>query len=139
MHMRNTRQRPLRWILSILVVGLALVGIVAVLGEEPFWPLQGIESLPQQWLWVVLLVLGVWLVGLWGLPKWQVAGITDAGERLALETQVRKTFILILGGGLGLVGLASISSGAPSKKHAVCSNTAGTPNRQAVRSTSASA
>jgi uncharacterized protein YjbI with pentapeptide repeats len=105
MHMRNTRQRLLRWILSILVVGLALVGITAVLREETVWPLQGIEILQQRPLWGVWLVLGVWLVGLWGLPKWQAAGIADAGERLALETEVRKTLILILGGGLGLVGL----------------------------------
>jgi hypothetical protein len=59
----------------------------------------------QRPLWGLCIVLGVFFLGIWGLPKWQVAGVTDASARIALETEARKTLVFVLGGGLLLAGL----------------------------------
>src|SRR5262245_42353193 len=102
--MRNPRYRPYRWLLSLMAVGLGLFGVLALLGDIAAWQVQGLEVLQRRPLLGILLVLGVFLLGLWVLPKWQVAGIEDVRERLGRETDARKTLLLILGGGFLLVG-----------------------------------
>jgi uncharacterized protein YjbI with pentapeptide repeats len=91
--------------LSLLMVGLILFGVSAVLGGMAVWPFQGLDGLQQRPVWGMLLVLGAFLLGLWGIPKWQVAAVTDVQDRLRLETEARKTLVFVLGGGLGLAGL----------------------------------
>jgi uncharacterized protein YjbI with pentapeptide repeats len=103
--MRNLRHGSRTWLLSVLVVGLGLFGVLAAFGGGAAWRIPGLAVLQRQPLWGVLLVLGVFLLGLWALPKWQTAGVADVRDRLALETEARKTLALILTGGLLLVGL----------------------------------
>lgn len=49
---------------------------------------------------ILLLSLGAVLAGLvlWQVPKWQVRRVEDVQARLGLETEARKTLVLILGG-----------------------------------------
>jgi uncharacterized protein YjbI with pentapeptide repeats len=105
MPMNHTRHYSRRWILSLLVVGLMLLGVSVVLGEGVSWPFRGLEMVQQRPLWGLGAVLGVFFLGIWGLPKWQVAEVTDASARVALETEARKTLVFVLGGGLLLAGL----------------------------------
>ncbi|HEY7494055.1 MAG TPA: hypothetical protein VIH59_23505, partial [Candidatus Tectomicrobia bacterium] len=103
--MSHTRPAFRRWILGLLVVGLLLCSVFAVLGGIAVWPFPGLARFQQRPVWGVWLVLGVFLLGIWGIPKWQVAAVADVKDRLALETDARKTLVFVLGGGLGLVGL----------------------------------
>lgn len=103
--MSNTRHGALRGMLSLLAIGLLLFGVSALFGGVMVWPFQGLEIIQQRPLWGLGVVLGVFFLGLWGLPKWQVAGVTDVRDRVALETEARKTLVFILGGGLVLAGL----------------------------------
>jgi uncharacterized protein YjbI with pentapeptide repeats len=86
-----------------MAVGLGLFGVLALFGGVAAWQVQGLEVFQRRPLLGILLVLGVFLLGLWGVPKWQAAGIEDVRERLGRETEARKTLIFILGGGLLLI------------------------------------
>ena len=103
--MSHTRLAFHRWILGLLVVGLLLVGVSALLGGIAAWPFQELAGLQRRPVWGLLLVVGVFLLGTWGIPKWQVAAVADMKDRLGLEAEARKTLVFVLGGGLGLVGL----------------------------------
>jgi uncharacterized protein YjbI with pentapeptide repeats len=103
--MSHARPALHRWILGLLVVGLLLCGVFAVLGGMAVWPFQGLAEFQRRPVWGMVLVLGVFLLGIWGLPKWQVAAVADVKDRLGLEIEARKTLVFVLGGGLGLVGL----------------------------------
>jgi uncharacterized protein YjbI with pentapeptide repeats len=103
--MRNPRHGVYRWLLSLLIVGLGLYGVLDVLGGAATRRLQGLEVFQRYPLLGIALVLGVFLLGLWVLPKWHTAGVEDVRDRLALEIEARKTLTLILVGGFLLVGL----------------------------------
>jgi Pentapeptide repeats (8 copies) len=60
----------------------------------------------QHFLSLLVGYLGlVFLLILWGIPKWQASRVQDLKERLTLENAARQTLAQILGGALLLVGL----------------------------------
>jgi uncharacterized protein YjbI with pentapeptide repeats len=88
-----------------MAIGVMLFGVFVVLGGNATQHAKSLAMLPPSPLWGIGLVLGVFCLGVWGLPKWQVARIEEPGKRLALESEARKTLTFALGGGLLLIGL----------------------------------
>ena len=88
-----------------LLGGLTLLLAIWIQYALPQWYVFGIWFLQANFLVVGTVVLLLFFLFVWKVPKWQVAHITDEKDRLATEAEFRQTFVQIIGGAALFGGL----------------------------------